>query len=367
MGLGSGIVDWWVKRQRQDDPLATPQALGISSPYSTSIDLPPILVGDLIPEDVIERLPLSREEAMAIPPVAKLRQLLAASLGPLPLVALRYDPATGDTRVPDQPSFLYRTNGLQAPEDRTIATIDDLLFYGCSLWRCERGAGQSPVGGPILSAWWIDTSRWDLRTVDGEDVIFIDDLPVPWTEVLLFQTPLFNGILAHGQRTMRIARDIEDATASRAKNPIPLLKLVVTEETQLTDDEIQKIADGWTARHRSTSPSVGVLTPGIDVVPLGETSSDFFQDARNASRGDVAAFAGVNAAMLDATSGVNSLTYTTKDGERSIFATEALPLWIQPFHSRLSMDDVVPSGQRIRFDQTALQIQPTPTGTPTED
>lgn len=358
------LVDWWVKARRRVDPLASAQDLGIVSPWAPPTNLSPLIANDVIPTDVRDRFPLQRAEAMRIPAVAKLRNLLVSTISPLPLVSLARD---SDEKVADQPSFLQRTNGLQAPEDRTAASVDDLLFYGATLWQVERGAGASPVGGPILSGWWLPFEQWDIRVVEGRFEVFIDDELADPRTYLLFNVPLFDGLLSVGSRTIRGARDIEEAWVARAKNPVPMLKMTVANDVTLEQEELDAMAKSWTQRHTSSSPSVGILPEGVDIQPIGQVATDFFQAARNASRGDVGSFANVNAAMLDGTSGVNSLTYTTKDGERSIFLTEAVPMWTTPFHARLSMDDVVPSGQRIRFDQTALQNQPTPTGTPTED
>jgi hypothetical protein len=71
--------------------------------------------------------------------------------------------------------------------------------------------------------------------------------------------------------------------------------------------------------------------------------------------------------MLDGTSGTDSLTYTTREGERNLFYELDLPYWTDPIQARLSMNDVTPAGQRIRFDRTDIINQPTPTGRPVED
>lgn len=361
-----GIMDWWVKARRDGDPLAG-MDLGTTSPWKpTGSTLSPIIAGDLFPGIPEDRFPLTRDEAMMIPGVIKLRNLLVATISPLPLVALTK--STSDP-VDPQPTFLQRTNALQSPEDRTAATVDDLLFYGVSLWITDRGAGDSPKGGPILSAAWVPRNEWNIEqdTDTGSLVVKVLGVALPPSAYILFNVPLYDGLLTLASRTMRGAKAIEESWVARAKNPIPLLALQLEEGVDLEPDEIDAIAASWTVRKNSIISTVGVLPKGVSLKPLGEVATDFFQAARNANRGDIGAFANVNAAMLDATSGVNSLTYTTKDGERSIFLTEAVPLWITPIQARLSMDDVVPSGQRVRFDLSELISVPTATGTPTED
>lgn len=360
-----GMMDWLIKAQRTSDPLAG-MDLGTTSPWKPSGTLAPIITGDLFPGVPEDRFPLTRADAMQIPGVAKLRNLLVATISPLPLVAL--DKLSAD-RVPNQPTFLYRTNALQAPEDRTAATVDDLLFYGASLWIVERGAGDSPKGGPILSAAWVPFNEWQFETDPntGQAVMSVLNTPLPESSYILFNVPLYDGLLSLASRTMRGAKAVEEAWVARAKNPIPLLALKLEEDVDLDQDEIDAIAASWTVRRNSTINTVGVLPKGVSLEAIGQSETSLFQSARNAARGDIGSFANVNAAMLDGTSGVNSMTYTTKDGERSIFLTEALPMWTTPITARLSMDDVVPSGQRVRFDLSELISVPTATGTPTED
>jgi phage portal protein BeeE len=71
---------------------------------------------------------------------------------------------------------------------------------------------------------------------------------------------------------------------------------------------------------------------------------------------------------MDASLSTASLTYSTQEGQRNEFADFTLPYWLEPIQQRLSLDDVVPSGQRVRFDLTDLYTTtPSPTGTITED
>ncbi len=354
-----GVLDRLGLTRGRFDRLASPVDLGIASPWQEG-NLTSVVLPDIFGVDFADKYPLSRSEAMTIPGVVKARNLLVSTISRLPLVALS---AGTDQPVDPQPTFLYRTNGPESPEDRLAGTVDDLIFYGRALWLVERGAGDSPTYGPILNAAWLPQNRWTITN----GVVLVDELPIAESDYLLFVVPLYAGLLALGSRTIRGARSVEEAWVARAKNPIPLLALQLNDDVELEQDEIDAVAASWTVRHNSSSPSVGVVPKGITPVALGQQQTDLLESARNAMRGDIGAFVNVNAAMLDGTSGVNSLTYSTKDGERSIFYTESLPFWLTPIYSRLSMDDVVPRGQRVRFDTSEFVNAPTATGTPTED
>jgi hypothetical protein len=86
--------------------------------------------------------PVTRGMAMAVPAVAKARHLLlrrrATSPGVVP----------GPTKDPEQPLWMQRTDGDLSPFHRMLWTVDDLLFYGWSLWAAKRGAPTD--GSPLL-------------------------------------------------------------------------------------------------------------------------------------------------------------------------------------------------------------------------
>jgi hypothetical protein len=100
---------------------------------------------------------------------------------------------------------------------------------------------------------------------------------------------------------------------------------------------------------------------------FGESASSYLVEARNAVRLDVANMTGLPAASLDGSLSTASLTYSTQEGARTELA-DALRGWTDPISARLSQDDVVPRGQRVRFDVTDLATPtPTATGIPVED
>lgn len=348
-----GLLDRLGLTRQRFDALSGVIDLGIASPWQEG-NLSAIVPGDIFGADIAANMPMTRTEAMTIPAVAKLRNLLVSTIMRFPLVALD---SKVDTLTLAQPPFLYRTNLGVAPQDRMAWTIDDCLFYGKSLWAVERGAENV-----ILNAAWVPQSRWTVT--NGK--ILIDEQPVDESEILLFNPP-FEGLLALASRTLRGAKSIEDAWVSRAKNPIPLIELKVEEDAELTQEEVDAWVASWAAKHASGKPAVGATPPGVTLIDHGEVDAQLFVEARNAIRADIGAFGNVRASMLDGTTGIDSLTYSTTEGEKNSFYEFDLPLWTIPIEARLSQDDVVPRGQRIRFDMYDAYHLPTPTGTATED
>lgn len=340
--------------------LSSSTKLGISSPYATAVDLPPFVVTDLLDPETIANLPLSRSQAIAIPAVSKARNLLISTIAKFPLVTLN---TVGPLEPKDQPTFLYRTNSAVTPYERMAWTIDDLIFYGYSLWLLRRGAADSSGRKPILDAEWCPTNQWTIT--DGH--ILVDEQEIDDENVILFNSP-FEGLLNVAARTIRGAADVEASWVGRARNPIPLIELHLLDETDLTPTEIkEQIVDPWARARASENGAIGYTPSNFEVRTHGEVKAELMVEGRNAIRTDVGSFLNIRASMLDGTMGIDSLTYSTNEGEKNSFYEFDLPFWTDPIEARLSMDDVVPRGQRVRFDKYDAYHQPIDTGTPTED
>lgn len=338
-----GIFSAW----RVSTGTRTPENL--ASPWASS-QLPQIAVSDILGN--LEELPLTRTEAMRVPSVAKARNLLTSVIAPLPLRVLNKDGL-----VARQPTWVSRTDNT-SPLMRLLWTIDDCLFFGNAVWRVTRGADGYP-----LTADRVPPELWTIT--DGH--ILIDGKEVDESEVLFFQGP-HEGLLNIATATIRGGRDMETAWQARVRQPIPAMELREVTDQGLEDSEIQDILDTWKKARRSPDGAVGYVPYGYELHDHGATDAKLFEEGRNAVRTDIGAFTGIPSALMDASLSASTLTYSTQEGQRSEFLTFAVPMWTAPIEARLSMDDVVPSGQRVRLDLSDL-IAPTAaaTGVPTED
>lgn len=355
-----GILDRLGLGRSTHQLLTSSTQLGWSSPYSTPPELPPFVITDLLEPETIAKLPLSRSQAIAIPAVSKARNLLISTISKFPLVALN---TAGPLAPKDQPTFLYRTNSAVTPYERMAWTIDDLIFYGYSLWLVRRGADDGSGRRPILDAEWCPPNQWTIT--DGN--IRVDEQEIDSDNVILFNSP-FEGLLNVAARTIRGAADVEASWVGRARNPIPLIELHLLEDTELTPEEIKaQIVDPWAKARASENGAIGYTPSTFEVRTHGEVKAELMVEGRNAIRTDIGSFLNIRASMLDGTMGIDSLTYTTNEGEKNSFYEFDLPFWTDPITARLSMDDVVPRGVRVRFDMYDAYHQPLNTGTPTED
>jgi len=324
---------------------------GVRSPW-TSGQLSQLVWSDILDTEL---LPVSRPVAMTVPSVAKARHLLVTHLAGVPLRAMR-----GGTVLPevDQPTFLYRTNGASTPWHRMAWTIDDLLFTGWSLWAVQRGADRT-----ILDAVRVSPDEW---TFNADNRVEINGVVANDDDVILFAGPA-EGLCEFAAGTIRAARNIELAWSGRVRSPIPLVELHQTDDTELTDDELDELLATYVAARQDPNGAVVYTPHNVDLRVHGEQASSYLVEARNAVRLDVANMTGLPAEALDGSLSTASLTYTTQQGTKTE-VTDALRMWYEPIEQRLSQDDVVPRGQRVRFDRTDLAAAiPSPTGPTVED
>lgn len=344
-----GILD--IFRTSRPNYLASgPEVSAVSSPWSEG-QLASIVWSDVFGD--ITALPITRAEALSIPAVSRGRNLLVTAIAGLPLRALD---ANGP--LADQPRWMSRTDGPVSPWHRMAGTVDDLIFFGASLWLVKRGAD-----GLILEADRCQPERW--KVTNGN--ILVDDQSVDSSEVIYIPGP-HDGLLTLGSRTLRGARDTEAAWVGRAKNPIPMVELHQTDDTQLDPEDAKAFVQAWAKARRDPDGAIGYTPKEIELRVHGAISADMAIESRNAVRTDVGSFLGIPSGLMDASLANASLTYVTAEGTRSQFLDYTLPLWTDPIQHRLSMDDVVARGTRVRLDLSGLTGPTTlPTGAPAND
>jgi hypothetical protein len=257
-----------------------------------------------------------------------------------------------------QPAWLYRTNGDLSPFMRMLWTLDDLLFYGSSLWQIERD------GDEIISAEWVPYSWWKA----SEGVISINEVPMDPSNLIYFPGPI-EGVLDKDGSSLRSARSVAAAVESRTKSPIPVMELRVVGDAEVTREELKELVAGYNEARRDPEGATVATPAGIELVAHGDKAdSGFMVEGRNAVRLDIANLTGVPAALLDGSTATSSLTYSTQEGRRNEFVDYGLSIWMEAIAGRLSQDDVMPEGQHVVFDQTDfLTTIPSPTGPEKQD
>lgn len=314
-------------------------------------------------------LPLTRDGAMRVPAMARARNLTCGTIAGLPLSAMR-----AETPVDPQPYWAYGTDGQlggltadqcrawgitpQGPYHRAIWTVDDLLFYGESLWlvtaRLATGTPSRMLRVPF--------DHW---TVQEGVVVDLDNKPFPAADLVWMPGPN-EGVLGFGAGSLRMAYELERNAADVAMRPLRL-ELHQTSAAELTPDE-RREAVGEVRTALASNDGVLFTNNALEIVEHRVDSDALQLGARNASALDVARLANMPAMMLDATAAGASLEYQTMTGRNQQWLDYGLALYMDAIEARLSMDDVVPAGQRVAFDTTDwTATEPADTGPPVAD
>ena len=321
---------------------------GITSPWA-QVELTRIVWADLLGD---ENLPVTRAQAMGVPPIARGRHILTATIADAPLVTRRGD-------APGTPApWLQSTGTVTSPQHRMAWTVDDLIFHGWSLWVVQRDQGGITDAMRCPWEWWSFNDR---------GAVEIDGAEVPADSVLLI--PGFHeGILNSSPRTIRGARELENQWSERAANPIPAAELHQTTPDKLTPTEVQDLLDGWSKALRSNGSTVGYTPQSLELRTHGEASADLLVEGRNAAAIDAARVLGLPASLIDASNVNSTLTYETAQGRNGELRDYSLKLYTVPIAARLSLDDVCPPGERVAFDLSEFTVTtPDPSGPATED
>jgi hypothetical protein len=325
----------------------------IESPWANNDYLASVTLAGLFPDGV---LPLSRAEAMRVPAVARSRHLLAPTIARLPLRVYR-----ADALVEPQPLWPSRTDGALPPFHRMVWTVDDVLFGGWSLWRCDRGDDGYP-----LRTWRVPIDEWSFDPDSGE-VVDADGHPFDEQSVILIPGP-HEGVLTFGRDAIRDASALQRAARRAGENPVPTTELHQTNDAPMDETDIEKLVGMWVRARQNPAGTVSYTPESIELRTHGQPSEALLIDGRNAAAVDIARTVGLPAAMIDATGIAASLTYETQAGRNAEFLDYGLAAYMSAISARLSMDDVVPRGQRTAFDaEELLGVMPGTTGAVTDD
>jgi hypothetical protein len=341
----------------------------VLSPWADDSFLERVVVPDLWPAG--SPAPMTRGEAMQVPAVSRARHLICATVAKLPLVALR-----GADPVPDQPYWLYGTDGQlgalsdddrvryglpcgQSPFQRMLATADDLLFCGWSLWLVT---AADPDRRP-LRAVRIPYGLWD---VDGDGALVDQDgQPFDAGRVILIQGP-HEGVLSFGARTIRAASTLECTAAEVARTPF---RIGLHQTSEVTLDAGERAAIVAETR-RALADNNGILftNSALEVAEYRLDSGELLVGGRQAAALDVARHMNIPGAMVDAEPTGSTLAYSNPESRNQQWLDYGLSAFLDAIGAALSMDTVVPAGQRVAFDTSTLTttLAP-PTGAPTAD
>ena len=296
-----------------------------------------------------------RQDAMAVPTVSRCQALITGIIASIPLEM--YSLKTGE----ELPNYVWVDQpDKRQPRSVTIAwTIDSLLHYGISFWRCtevyqddNRPARFEWVQNDLVTVKY----NWDNTEVE---YYMVNNVRVPMEGVgslITFQA-LGQGLLIRAANTIRAALDIEKAAAIAAQTPMPT-SVIKNNGADLPDEQVSGIMNAWKLARQNRSTAY--LTSTLDVQQFGFSPKDMaYAEAKQFYALELARACNVPAEMVDAQV-MRSQTYQNVLDARKEFFAYTLQPFVTAIEDRLSMDDLTPRGQVVRFsvDETFLRGNP---------
>lgn len=328
-------------------PAAAQGQVKYLSPYDDVNHLWPIVA----PDWVRSTGSVTRAQAMSVPAVKRARGIICTTIARIPLRAYR-----GTEPINPQPLWIDRTDGPVSPYHRMVWTVDDLLFYGWSLWAVSRDAR-----GQVIAADRVPFDQWRIES-DGT-IVYVQpngvETPADPRSVVLIPGS-DEGLLEASGGAIRHAADLLANAAKAAENPAAYIDLHQTNDTPITDEQRRELIAGWVAARRGENGGVAFSSAGIEVRELGAPIEHLLVEGRNAAALDIARAMSLPGSAIDATVDKASLNYETQEGKAADLIDYGLSAYMSPIAARLGMDDIAPRGTAVRFD---LEAETGPHGT----
>lgn len=307
----------------------TANQTGVLSPYSGS-HLGAVTLQHLFDLGV-ESLPLDRAQAMAIPSVARGRNIITQAIG-----RVSWEARTGTARTTDQPAVLAQPEGAARARTLTYSwTADSLLFYGRAWWIVLDRAYN---GRPSRVQWVPETAvSWD------DAWFYAYGRPVAFADVLRIDGP-HEGVLTYGQDVLKAARAIGRAYGRTAANPTPAIELHQTQGDKLNEEEIDRLIARWIAARTSPNGAVGFTNAALEVRTHGLPAEQLLIQGRKSVTLEVAQLLNLPAWALDGEVGGSSITYSNSPSRSRELLDYTLAGYFDAIAGRLSMDDILPRG-----------------------
>ena len=284
----------------------------------------------------------TREQAMAIPTIARARNILC-SLATLPLE--QYVKSTGahiePNRVINQPDS-------RVPGSAIYAFIaEDLLFHGVAY-----GQVMSMYADGRIQEWTrVAPGRVTYKTNANQTEIIgytVDGLDVPPMGVgsLVVFNGLDEGFLSRAGRTIRAAIALENASEAFAKEPVPMMVLK-SNGTNLTSERIGKLLEAW--RVARTTRSTAFLNADVELQAMGIDPNKLqLNEARQYVALELCRAIGLPAWFASADP--SSMTYSNAVNQRRDLIDFSIRPILTIIEQRLSLTDFTPASQYVRYD-----------------
>lgn len=291
---------------------------------------------------------INRSNAMQVPAVARARNIICGTIGTLGLHA--YNDIT-NAKISNRTILTQPDPAL--PSSITIAwTVEDLLFLGLAFWQV---LALDPEDNRPAQCRRIDPTRvtynTDLYTSEIVNGFKLDGKLLPQQGVgsLIMFSGIDEGILHRGSRTISTALKLEEAVQRMASEPNPTM-VIKNSGVDLPADQVTSLLASW--KQARQTRSTAYLSGPLDVTTFGYDATQMqLTESRLNTASEIARMCNIPAWYLNAESA--SATYSNVVSERRSLVDFSLRPFMSAIEQRLSMNDLTPRGQTIRFSLDA--------------
>jgi HK97 family phage portal protein len=329
MSMGRLLQTFGLQSKPLLEAQAAPQVLGEYSPYAMPFQYAFV----------------SREDALSVPALQRCRNLLAGTIGAIPLELYKKstNEEIGSPAWIEQPSY-------SQPRSVTIAyTVESLLLYSQAFWKVVEVYQED--GRPSRFE-WIANNRVTI-TLDSTNTFVrsyaVDGITLPMDglgSLITFQS-LLPGILNTGIQTIRAAIDVQKAAAIAAATPMASGYIKNT-GADLDPKEVQGLLSAWKNARNNRSTAYLTSTLEYNAVSFSPKEMMYNEAIQNLAT-EIARLCNVPAYYVSAEMN-NSMTYANVQDERKQFLLLSLQPFITAIEDRLSMDDITARGHVVKFD-----------------
>jgi hypothetical protein len=309
----------------------------------TPADIPAAVFGlESYTETVAPTGKINRQSAMQVPAVKRCRDLIAGSIGSLPVVQLDANLNTVNNTLFEQPER-------DLPRSVTMTrTVEDILFEGVAWWKVtERAWNGYPTKVKRLEPGTVDVGKdgkvYTTRAGHtGTTYEYVAD-----KDLIRFDSPN-SALLWAGARAIRAALALDAAALRHADGSPPIDYFTPAEGADPASDEdvVDLLTDWQTARRNR---STGYVPAALKYNVAGWDPEKLqLAEARQHAVLEIARAAGVDPEELGVST--TSRTYANQFDRRKAFTDFTLGAYMVAVQDRLSMPDVTPRGWYVRFN-----------------
>jgi len=292
---------------------------------------------------------VTRDDALSVPAVMRGRNMIC-SISTLPLECV------DATSRPRPSPLLDQFDPNVANSVHLATTFEDLLFDAVAWWRVT---GFDATGYPSRVQRYApdqvqlqtpaDYRRGFLPSgLATEGVVWMDSEPVPFSEVIRFDSPN-PALLGPGAKAVRRALALDDAAELYARSPRRRGYFSPTDGADPADDDrIQDILTEWA--EASAERVDGYVPAALEYTAIQDSTPAELQLVQMQQRAglDLANALGIDPEDLGIST--TSRVYQNATDRRQDRINDTLAPFMLALTDRLSMPDVTPPGQRIRHN-----------------